>query len=44
MDKSQIKKFQELYYKEFGIKISESEAFKYGSDLIEIIKLTLQSK
>lgn len=36
----QIQKYKELYHKEFGLNLSDSEAREQGLKLINLIKLT----
>lgn len=38
LDKDAIKEFQELYFREYGISLSDQEAIEYGARLINFVK------
>lgn len=41
---SEIKRFQELYRRNFGREIGHKEAYRLGLDLIEFIRLVYEPK
>lgn len=42
LSEDDIKKFQEIYQKEFGKEISKEEALKQGTKLITLMKIVLK--
>jgi hypothetical protein len=38
LDTFAIEEFQELYFKEYGIKLNQQEALEYGTRLINLVK------
>lgn len=38
LDEKEIEEFKELYFKEYGIQLTNQQAFEYGSRLIRLVR------
>lgn len=43
LDDNAIREFQELYCKEYGIKLSREQAIEYGTKLVDLVSIVSEN-